>query len=160
MSVPMPRHAASLAVRTGRGQWHTASNESYDLLECQHGADLNQLSSALAVRRPAQHVDRRALNLLLVAYAMGDMTGGDDFAGQFAMTGLIVEKHVGGEGLEEGRLGQAAEKQRRSRRMSHSRKVRITRSWAGADRAVTRAADRTGIVLELRCNRLRAARKP
>ncbi len=43
---------------------------------------------------------------------MGNMAGGDNFACFFAMTRLIIEKHIGSERLKKCRLFQAAEKQR------------------------------------------------
>ena len=50
--------------------------------------------------------------LPFVADTVGHMPGCYDLAGALAVTGLIVEKHVGGKGFEECRFGQTAEEQR------------------------------------------------
>lgn len=52
------------------------------------------------------------LNLGFVADTVGYVTGGDHFASQFAMTRLIIEEHIGGEGFEKGGLLQTAQEQR------------------------------------------------
>lgn len=92
---------------------------------------------------------------------MGYMAGGDNLARPFAMAGLVVKKHIGCKGLQKRRFIQPAKKQRLVQTNIPPRSVRITRSWAGAERAVTSAV-RIGQSPSgnSRCNRFNAFRKP
>src|SRR5207253_2669613 len=47
----------------------------------------------------------------LIADAVGDVTGGDNLTGQLAMTGLIIEKYVGGESFKKRGFRQTAKEQ-------------------------------------------------
>src|SRR5689334_6590407 len=91
---------------------------------------------------------------------MGHMTGGDDFTGQLAVTGLIVEKHVGRKGFEKGRLGQAAEEQRLVKtNVPFAQRTNHPLMGRCRSRRDQRGTDRTGVLRELTLQQIESGKK-
>ena len=71
---------------------------------------------------------------------MRNMTRGDVVAGGLTVQCLIVEEDVGPpKAFKNAPFDHPPRKRLSSKRMSQARSVRMTRSWAGAERAVTSA---------------------
>ena len=89
---------------------------------------------------PATHRPGASRSVLIgIAHAMRHVAGRDMEARVLHVVLRIVEEDVGAEGFEERPLSRPPRNKASSRRTPHSRRVRITRLCAGAERAVTSA---------------------